>query len=80
MVSGKVAMEEKPLKIRIRRENKMSASKRLNLEEIEKELGFDKVQPVIPSGRDNKDMINMDDYFDDMYEDALREYYAKNKQ
>jgi len=80
MASGKVAMEEKHLKIRIRSENKVPANKKPSLIEIEKELGFDKVKPIIPSGKDNEDMINMDDYFDDMYEDALREYYAKNKQ
>lgn len=49
------------------------------IEEIEQELGFDKVQSIQLTKSDSQDRIEKDEDFQDWYEEELREFYNDNK-
>ncbi len=51
-----------------------SMPKKKTIEEIEKEFGFDKVRPIIPSPSDEMDMLEKGDCFKEWYEEELRDY------
>lgn len=52
-------------------------TKRLTVEEIEKKLGIDKVQPIRLTPSDEADMIDKEDEMRDWYEDELREFFQQ---
>lgn len=49
--------------------------KKLTIQEIEKELGFDKVQPITLTPSDTKEFEEKNDPFRKWYEDELRKFY-----
>ncbi|WP_018250372.1 hypothetical protein [Orenia marismortui] len=63
----------------IKRFKRIKSSKKKTIEEIEKELGFDKIEPVQLTPSDAKAMEEDGDYFDEWYEEELREFYEKIK-
>lgn len=49
------------------------------IQEIEKELGFDNVEPIHLTKSDAQDRIDKGEDFQDWYEEELREFYNENK-
>ncbi|WP_242250058.1 hypothetical protein [Bacillus cereus group sp. BfR-BA-01324] len=66
-------LEEKQSILIKEREDGMK--KKLSIEEIEKELGFDKIKPIHPSPSHAKDMEQENDVFQKWYEEELRKLY-----
>ncbi len=50
----------------------------VSIAEIEKSFGFDKIEPVVlPSSESEIDFDRDKEYFRDMYEDELKEFYKR---
>ena len=60
--------------------SEVAASREPSIEEIERELGFDKIEPI--KGLSPSVLSDLEDdreYFREMYEEDLRAYYSRNK-
>lgn len=53
----------------------VATMKKLTIQEIEKELGFDKAQPIVLTPSDTKEFEEKNDPFRKWYEDELRKFY-----
>ncbi|EGW37897.1 hypothetical protein [Desulfosporosinus sp. OT] len=58
-------------------ENNMSD--KLTVDQMEQELGLDKIQPVTLTPSEENVMIEEEDYFQDFYEEELRAIYGRSK-
>jgi hypothetical protein len=79
MVVAKNVLENVHKRSRKQPKEEISMPKELSVEEIEKELGFDKVRPIYASPSDEKDMLEKGDCFKDWYEEELKAYYDRQK-
>jgi hypothetical protein len=48
---------------------------RVKINEIEKELGFDKIESIVLTNSDSKTKNEEGDYFKDWYEEEIRKLY-----
>jgi len=79
MVVAKNVLDKVHKRSRKQPKEEISMPKNFSVEEIEKELGFDKVRPISVSPSDEKDMLEKGDCFKDWYEEELRAYYDRQK-
>lgn len=61
----------------IRGENKMID--KLIVDQMEQELGLDKIQPITLTPSEENVMIEEEDYFKDFYEEELKVIYGRSK-
>ena len=56
-----------------------SMSDKLTVDQMEQELGLDKIQPITLTPSEENIMIEEEDYFQDFYEEELRAIYGRSK-
>ena len=62
-----------PIRVKLTRKNSA-----VSIDEIEKYLGFDKIEPVVLTSSEAENNFDIDkEYFKDMYEDELRELFKR---
>jgi hypothetical protein len=70
-----VAPTLKKVSKKISKQKGVATMKKLTIQEIEKELGFDKVQPIALTPSDTKEFEEKNDPFRKWYEDELHKFY-----